>query len=687
MSTDRLLAGLLRSLQVARSSQEIDRQISAAGSLLVSLSNPLNVTLLTSQLLSAPSIWDRPDGLRTCLRVLSMFYSAGLTILRQDESESPAQRSYLGSEAWIKAVVNGADEKSPRWRHLLPIGGLVHGFVGDERNGVSGGLRVDLEGALATAANLALAESGHKNSLDNHCVVLVLNHTFELLSEPCRTTINYNALLPALLNSAFFSSEGFASGYFLRALDDDVVQSGNDKFTWPSKSPSFFQMQKLSSKPLMSSMGPLSRLMAHAVEHVTSPSDVLSAVDGLVQFSQSLAIHWRQNKLSEIDISEEPLFLDDDALRRTLPVLWQVLKTAMFASTIVLRAVLGRTLHDRGLATDAVAPVLAAKSLHILRHFYFISSRLGSNAFSTYTFVFLTAIDILSRYPAQGGAFLSDIRPSKLGQIPDHPLDRCLDLYFLNTGEHFTNVLSAKHNEELLLASAMPYLTSGGDSRLLEIFEAAHSVVLSLLSAPQNAQLAARTLPFYVDALLQTFPQNLSSRQFRLAFKTLIRLSSPPSVLSGSMPDLSSTLLEILRYRAQHAPKTPIPPRKPRNTSSQDQSDQPPESESFSQQTIFTLTLLDSFPFLSLPSLEEWLPLAAEQIHWIEDRKMREACKERFWEVLSRGEMDVERAEVCVAWWGTRGGRELVLFGGREFDGDDEKGPFMSGALNDKSQL
>ena len=84
-----------------------------------------------------------------------------------------------------------------------------------------------------------------------------------------------------------------------------------------------------------------------------------------------------------------------------------------------------------------------------------------------------------------------------------HPLERCLDLYFLNTAEHFTLILSPLTNEELLVGAATPYLATGGNNHLLEIFEAAHSVMLAVLIAPQSIDLTAKHLPFYVDALLK----------------------------------------------------------------------------------------------------------------------------------------------------------------------------------------
>jgi hypothetical protein len=103
-----------------------------------------------------------------------------------------------------------------------------------------------------------------------------------------------------------------------------------------------------------------------------------------------------------------------------------------------------------------------------------------------------------------------------------------------------------------------------------------------------------------------------------------------------------------------------------------------------SEQAVLLLTILDALPNVTLSVLEEWLPLAADLLNVIQDRNMREHCKKWFWEVLESGEMDVERSAVCVSWWGTRGGRERVLFGDQ-----GEGGPFMSGglAVRDGSRL
>lgn len=313
------------------------------------------------------------------------------------------------------------------------------------------------------------------------------------------------------------------------------------------------------------------------------------------------------------------------------------------------------------------APVLVAQTLHTLRNMYFVTTRLGPEAFSQDSFVYLTAMDVLSQYPIQAENFVREIRPATLGSIPPHPLDRCLDLFFLNTAEHFSLVLATNVAEDILIAAATPYLSAGGDNNLMHIFEAAHSVILSVFSAPQNGPLASKHLPFYADALFSVFPQNISARQFRFAFKTLVGVATPPSALAALEPDLPAILLEIVHNRATTASTDPLP-------QVSTALDAPPLSE----QAVLVLTLLDALPLLPLEMLEEWLELSGELIPLIPDPAMRTTCQDRFWELLISGEMDPARSEICVSWWGTRGGRDLVVWGRQRHPAGQA---VMSGAL------
>ncbi|KAF9691681.1 hypothetical protein EKO04_010413 [Ascochyta lentis] len=699
MPADRLLSTLLRALQVYTDQEDTPRILGTASSLLTTLGNPHNLSLLTSHLLTAPALWDRPDGVRTSLRLLSVFHTAVTTIIthhnhvRYNKAPKllPGQTPTGGGlslDEWIKAVVAGADDRSRRWKHLIVLGGLLIGIGNLEEQGMdlywASGMRRRFEGALVNATNLALVEVRERSEADGlggQTITLILNHAFGCINDAERALLDYDRLLPVLIGTAFYSSEGFQSAYFLGGLDLDVRVAQGGKLDWSMASSSYRQVDAILARPLVASMGPLSRLIAHAVENVKSPWIIQTMMDDLASFSRALTTQWRQIKFSDIDPSDEAAHLEEEALHKTTPQLWKLLKAALFATTIILRGVFTRALRDRVLASDANAPVLASQALHTLRHLYFITSRLGPASFSQHTFVYLTAIDILSAHPAHATKFLSLIAPPHLGTIPSHPLDRILDLYFLNTSEHFSLALSASVNENLLVASAIPYLSTTShpttNAHLAANFEAAHSVMLSVLSSPQSAEATATHLPFYINALFTAFPDSLTARQFRLAFKTLLRSTAPPSPLSATHPDLPATLLELVHHRAHHAPTTPLPP--DAIALALQGSDAPPPP--LSEQAVLTLTLIDALPFLSIALLDDWLPLCAQLLNTIHDDEMRRVVTARVWEVLVSGEMDAERSGVAVGWWSTRGGREMVLFG-REVEAWQPGGEvLMSGAL------
>lgn len=245
-------------------------------------------------------------------------------------------------------------------------------------------------------------------------------------------------------------------------------------------------------------------------------------------------------------------------------------------------------------------------------------------------------------------------------------------------------MLSPELNEELLVGAATPYLGLGSDQRLLEIFESAHSVMLSALSAPQNPDLFAKHIHPYVDVLFRVFPQNLSAQQFRMAVKTLIRMSSPPSLISEMQPLLPSTILELVRFRLETAsPALMQQSAGPAASNISEENSTSFEQPPLSEKSVLVLTLIDALPFLPVDQLEDWLPVVAESLNLIKDVDQSHTCRQRFWDVLSTGEMDVDRAVLCVTWWGTRGGIDMVLFG-RDHQNE---GPFMSGALGEVSKL
>lgn len=114
---------------------------------------------------------------------------------------------------------------------------------------------------------------------------------------------------------------------------------------------------------------------------------------------------------------------------------------------------------------------------------------------------------------------------------------------------------------------------------------------------------------------------------------------------------LASTLLELVRMRAESASSAPVPPEK---DSSANADGNVTVSEAHSEQCVLILSLIDALPFLPLDSLEEWLHIAAQTVKTVQDDVTRQKCEERFRELLVGGEMDVDRAALCHSWWSSR---------------------------------
>ena len=198
------------------------------------------------------------------------------------DAYQPRHGGGISCDDWARAVVKGLDDRTPRWQHVLVIGGVLLGMEGQERHGLSRGLRTTLENAMVTAVNLALESPQTGGTLGTESIVLALNHSFPLLSDNVKRELNYDALVVIMI-PAMTSTEGYQDGYFLEAINYDVMSISGNKFDWSAKSPSFLQLQRLTSKPLISSMGPLSRLIAHAIENMSGSLRIVEVRECLLR--------------------------------------------------------------------------------------------------------------------------------------------------------------------------------------------------------------------------------------------------------------------------------------------------------------------------------------------------------------------------------------------------------------------
>ncbi|GAO13120.1 hypothetical protein UVI_02024790 [Ustilaginoidea virens] len=701
MPAEGLLNIVLQHYQDVHDAEKTDQIIGTTVHLLTQLSNPLNLGVLTSQLLTAPAIWHRRDGARTAMRVISIYNAAAARVRDREADGRHPPGGGLSCEKWTRAVVKGADGRSRRWQHLLVLTGVLLGMEGGGRRALPRSLRGTLERAVVTAANLALRGDVDVD-VDNGpateaaaaaaaAVVAALSLALPLLSEHHAAQVDCDALLPAAV-WAITGEEGFCDARFLRAVDRDVAP-GDDVLllSWPPHSPSCQLLREMEKQPLMANMGPVAKLAAFAARHAHDAPAVLQAQEALLVFTGRALDSWRRGRFSGVDPACEGARLSPETLRTAWPLLWRVLRKLVFAVTAVLQAIVARGLLDaRMLVARAVGPgVVAARSLLILRNMFFMSSRDDNSAFQAYTFAYMASLDVLGRDGPAAEAFLRDIQPppdssssssssSAAAAATATHLDRTLDLYYLNVAEHLPLCLPTDACESLVVKPALAYLSQQEGPMtpsVAETFEAAHSAILSVLACPQHGALTARIAPFYIVKLFESFPRHLSPRQFRLAFKTVMQVVSPPFPIAAAEPHLSETLLEMLRASIGAASTHLLPPSSA-GPDAASRAGEEARQEPLSEQGALLMTLVDSLPCVPLALVEEWLDITARAMQELEDPQIKAAVKKRFWDMLANGEMDVERSMIGVAWWGTKGGRDLVLRGG-----DAPGPPVMSGAL------
>ena len=296
------------------------------------------MTLLTEHILTAPAIWLKTQSLQTPLQILSAFASATFQQQTKRPFGPPSGLSLLSQENWVKAVTKGVSGHSAKWKHLLVLCGLLLGFkkdVGDRKLPASART---IEMTLVHVVNIILSDKEEQNWWSTHVIPLIIGSVFSILSKEAKIELHHEMLIPLIIRSTFFSDAALNHGYFLSAIDLDVVQDEGNKFHWRLDSLTYGQVRYLSTSPLVGLLGALSHVVAYSVTTIDVP-DLLDTVTlDLLTFCKSLDIQWRQNKLSEIDAREEDQFLVQETRSSTLPILWHLLQSVGFAVVVTLRS-------------------------------------------------------------------------------------------------------------------------------------------------------------------------------------------------------------------------------------------------------------------------------------------------------------------------------------------------------------
>lgn len=682
--SERQLNAVLASyLRLTPTRDEKRKLLSQTSYLLQHLTNPLNITVLSHQFLKAPAIWDAPFDLRLCLDVISIFNTACSKVNERYDEPSPtaavlpvlAVRT-LSTKAWVEAVIKGADAKMMAWRHTLVFTGIVLSLQRDEERSRSG-LVHDVQRYLVQAAETAI-NSPHNDNLTKAALMLAMSYTFERLPEYLKRSFSHNAWLHAGLES-LTGEFGFEMGRFISLAAVDVFTQAQPNDTlqlhWPENAPSYQNhVRGVATRPLVSNSGLFTKMLAYHIHHLSSPGTELpKLIDALQFFAKEIDQHWAATPFSTVDHTNPAASMNLETQNSTYAQFTNLLKRTYFALMVVLEEAVGRLLGEYGIT---LTPALAQKVLLTLRDIYFIA--LLVPGLPAQSFVHLTSLDLLFASPIHVSQFFSAICPPNRNRdvIPRSPAARTADLYFLNSVEKLTLLLSPQQ----ILATldiANPYIShAAGEipapptcttANLNDLIESAYSALLACLAAPQMATHASNLIGVYSQKLLRSFPGALNARQLRFGVRSLVALCSPPSPVAELIPDAAEALLDIIHTVSSTASPALIPPTEAEIAASEK------APTPVSARGVLVLAMIDSLSCLTPGQLVEWLGIVAKAVARLEGGDRVEG-RRRFVEVLESGEMDVDRSRVCVGWWTTGGGRWLL-------EGTGEYMYVMSGGL------
>lgn len=576
-----------------------------------------NVREFAEVIATSPSLWTPASDATQVLVNRAMSITQALIfatderirlILENVARHSP-ERAGNDLRKWVRAVFEGIekgiDTQGPRTTMLIPrlavVTGLLRGVEAarQERRQAkkaSAGAPLHLRSLASTlqrewtdycVEQLAFLGEEHDPrsvrgarlatvALAAQCIDLVPESRLQRIED--RAWIN--TALPALLD-IFGCADSLVH---FDGLMDSVTRSAQGIHV-PADAPCVRWASRVEAHPLYPLAGPVSRLLAAALRRqctALAPADVEDALGekdshllpALQRIGTQLDAAWCSSPLAGAEIDAiEP------ASRAWTKALWQVMKTLLFAVTMVLDAVVEAVVEQCPSPSETYAPPRNAVSptgypamatsntplpylhvitdvVHIYLPYYFITSQFGLDGFESYRKVFYSALDVIGRDPetctqltaALATAVFRGVSPEAVTAQGADYAQRIHTTYFLLVAEQLVSDVPEAMVDRLLLPICRPYLE---DTTFQDAFESAHSVVLALFSVQSPCTLDLT--PFYVQLLLGSYPSHLNDTQLHTALTTVVAsLSDRSDSLAWWCVEQLSGELSQARMAGQH---------------------------------------------------------------------------------------------------------------------------------------
>ncbi|KAI0755127.1 hypothetical protein C8Q80DRAFT_1143166 [Daedaleopsis nitida] len=519
--------------------------------------------------------------------------------------------------------------------------------------------------------------------------------------------------LPTIIDVVVTTIErAFHSGTFLDQAPSSVRLDGQAKLMIISDSNFARAVRGIAGSTYLASMASLARFTALSlttlVESRRNPGweAIETTLDRIKSLTVSIESGWVRGPLADVSEDSE---LSEGATRETATATWQVLKTVLFTTLMILQSVISAVVFipnsqaKRSEDASSTVPLrspqsIALDALHTLSHLSFVMPQFGGVASTSegglpeLKRAFYMALDVLSASEVEAARFVEELcrhdgttaKGKGIDNIP-HAFLQAKTAFALACVEQLVPILADSLIQSQVYSLCHPHLW---DTTHRETYESAHSVMLAIFASHalsnsrqkstndgSDATFAEKVLPMYAHCLVEnSIDGKLSSAQLCLAYAALVRSASSFGYTDAATDVQADSMawfcIEVLLDAIRHARAAPVKATLPYSpdgqTSSSSYTPSPsPDSPELPTEHLHRLylALIATVPSVSLTLLPRLLtevkalvisvspPTSTHESAWSgRIREMRGELVEALFKAISQDVGDAEK-DYAIQWW------------------------------------
>lgn len=678
---------------------------------LPTIKNPLNLTLLSIELIHSPHILP-PVGAQNTnpidLSIISFLIDGfEASAYRKASITDPTLTPIVWMEDIYKAFENLRPEY--QWRAIAPMAGLIKSIYFHELNQTKNKIPLSnrnltnrLQKAFVEMVNNTLKIYGsfsdsEYNKTELPTAIYSLSITLPYLDDPVKKNLIFNLILPHTTHLTYLSSLGLSEGKLLKSL----LKSGDE-----------ILLENLGNNPVFVKLNTFSFLIQECLPNLDSKIDIgiiRHSLEMIFRFSSQLASEWDFVTLQRTELKNNK-------------IAWNFLKICLFSVSLSLQGYISWLLLDANRKIfNAYAPEISSLIIRTFSNLYFIVVEISMAGFPAFDFVYYSAMDILLD-PKFGFEEISSIANELSDPIkfmPKRQLDdyiaeslvtRAKTIYLLNLYELLVPLASQISSNKLsvikdFLPLAQKFLSppdrnSGAGALTPEyyhpVLESAHSVILSIITLPAQSLEHGGTLPtttgimsllrlksdipnpqFYIieeisktvtslipdyfALVMSLFPNVLTPAQCKLAIVTIVRAISPPSPIYRFESKAAEKIIcELIEKSDEVGVGVPVPKKTHHLQIGNDNQEHNPNMPPTIRAVILS-SVIHSIPFLEIAIIEKYMGIVWNRIGKTSSRSMSTISvpiifeEQQFLEVdmfnMISGELDQQKSSLGIRWW------------------------------------